>query len=130
MKLVQAIAFVLTLVSTSYAQRNLTEIPDSNPDVELKNFHTTDGFTANLYASDPQLAKPIQMNFDAKGQLWIASSEVYPQIKPGQPATDKIIVLKDTTGDGGRSSSRVRGQSLYQPAWCPVMAFMSQIVRI
>ena len=115
MKLVQAIAFVLTLVSTSYAQRNLTEIPDSNPDVELKTFILPDGFTANLYASDPQLAKPIQMNFDAKGQLWVASSEVYPHIKPGQPATDKIIVLKDTTGDGKADHRRVFVENLLIP---------------
>ncbi|MEM7343986.1 MAG: PVC-type heme-binding CxxCH protein, partial [Chloroflexota bacterium] len=54
----------------------------------------------NLYASDPQFAKPIHMNFDAQGRLWIASSEVYPHIKPGQKATDKIIVLEDKDGDG------------------------------
>ena len=29
------------------------------------------------------IAKPLQMNFDPAGRLWIASSEVYPQIKPG-----------------------------------------------
>ena len=30
------------------------------------------------------------MNFDPAGRLWVASSEVYPQIKPGQAANDKI----------------------------------------
>ena len=115
MKLVQAIAIVLALFSTSNAQRNLTEIPDSNPDIELQTFILPEGFTANLYASDPQLAKPIQMNFDAKGQLWVASSEVYPHIKPGQPATDKIIVLKDTTGDGKADHSRVFVDNLLIP---------------
>ena len=43
-----------------------------------------DGFEVNLYAADPLLAKPIHMNFDARGRLWVASSEVYPHIKPGQ----------------------------------------------
>src|SRR5262249_15655725 len=42
----------------------------------------------------------IQMNFDPAGRLWAASSELYPQIKPGQKANDKIIVLEDTDGDG------------------------------
>jgi hypothetical protein len=54
----------------------------------------------SLYAENPLLAKPIHMNFDARGRLWVASSEVYPQIKPGQEANDKIIVLEDTNGDG------------------------------
>src|SRR3712207_7366957 len=49
----------------------------------------------NLFAADPLLAKPIQMNFDAAGRLWVACSEVYPQIKPGQKADDKVIVLED-----------------------------------
>src|SRR5262249_33924092 len=51
-----------------------------------------------LYAENPLLAKPIQMNFDAQGRLWVASSEVYPQIKPGQQANDKILVLEDVDG--------------------------------
>ena len=36
------------------------------------------------------------MNFDAAGRLWVACSEAYPQIKPGQEANDKIIILEDT----------------------------------
>ena len=47
----------------------------------------------NLFAADPLLAKPIQMNFDPAGRLWVATSEVYPQIKPGQKANDKIQIL-------------------------------------
>ena len=88
------------VVNPVTAQRGLKDIPDPDPNTEKATFIVPDGFEVNLFVSDPQLAKPIQMNFDAKGQLWVASSEVYPQIKPGQPATDKIIVLKDTTGDG------------------------------
>ncbi len=45
------------------------------------------------------LHKPIPMNFDPQGRLWIAASEVYPQIAPGQKANDKILVLEDTDGD-------------------------------
>ena len=63
-------------------------------------FIVAPGFEVNLWAADPLLAKPIQMNFDPQGRLWVASSEVYPQIEPGQAATDKIIVLEDTKGTG------------------------------
>ena len=95
-----AVALFLITYSEANAQRNLKEIPNPDPAVEKATFIVPEGFEVNLYASDPQLAKPIHMNFDAQGQLWVASSEVYPHIKPGQSATDKIIVLKDTTGDG------------------------------
>lgn len=97
------------------AQRNLKDIPDSDPDVELKSFIVADGFEVNLYASDPLLAKPIQMNFDAKGRLWVASSEVYPHIKPGQKPTDKIIVLEDKNGDGVSDKSTVFADGLLIP---------------
>ena len=54
----------------------------------------------NLFAADPLLAKPIQMNFDPQGRLWVASSSIYPQIKPGEEANDKVLVLEDTDDDG------------------------------
>ena len=69
----------------------------------------------SLYAENPFLAKPIHMNFDAQGRLWVASSEVYPQIKPGQEAADKIIVLEDTDGDGRAEKSTVFAEGLLIP---------------
>ena len=37
-----------------------------------------------LFAAEPQLSKPIHMNFDAAGRLWVVGSSLYPQIEPGQ----------------------------------------------
>jgi putative heme-binding domain-containing protein len=70
----------------------------------------------NLYAADPLIAKPIQMNFDPSGRLWIASSEVYPQIKPGQTANDKILVLEDRDGDGKAEKTTVFADGLLIPS--------------
>src|SRR5215468_3142211 len=83
----------------AHAQQD-AKVPDPDPELERRSFQVADGFEVNLFAADPLLAKPIQMNFDARGRLWIAASEVYPQIKPGQKATDKVIVLEDTKGVG------------------------------
>src|SRR6185295_11684351 len=65
------------------------------PEEERRSFVVADGFEVNLFASDPQMAKPININFDPKGRLWVASSETYPQVKPGEVPNDKIIVLED-----------------------------------
>src|SRR5947209_8763951 len=81
------------------AQRD-AKVPDPDPELERKSFILPEGFEVNLFASDPLLAKPIQMNFDARGRLWIVSSETYPQIKPGEKTDDKIIILEDTKGAG------------------------------
>jgi putative heme-binding domain-containing protein len=97
------------------AQRDLKNIPTPDPEEERKTFVVPEGFEVNLYAADPLLAKPIQMNFDAQGRLWIASSEVYPQIKPGQAATDKILVLEDTNRDGQADKTTVFADGLLIP---------------
>src|SRR5205085_3014047 len=53
-------------------------------------FQTDPNIEVTLYAENPLLAKPIQMNFDPQGRLWVASSSVYPQIAPNQEADDKV----------------------------------------
>ena len=81
----------------------------------LPNFDVAEGLEVNLFAENPQLAKPIQMNFDPQGRLWVASSAVYPQIAPGQKASDTILVLEDTNGDGKADKSTVFAEGLFIP---------------
>lgn len=78
-------------------------------------FEVADGFEVTLWAENPMLYKPIQMNWDAKGRLWVASSRVYPQIAPGQDAEDAVIVLEDTNGDGKAETSLVFADGLLIP---------------
>ena len=73
------------------------------------------GFEISLWAENPLLAKPIQMNFDPQGRLWVVSSEIYPQIAPGQKANDKIIILEDTKGKGFANKSTVFADGLFIP---------------
>lgn len=108
-------AVLVSLSSTTLAQRNLKDIPDPDPEIERKSFVVADGFEVNLFAADPQIAKPIQMNFDPQGRLWIASSEIYPQIKPGEKANDRILVLEDTDGDGKSDKTSVFASGLLIP---------------
>lgn len=105
------LAFPLTLLP---AQRD-AKTPDPDPEVERKSFKVADGFEVNLFAADPLLAKPIHMNWDAAGRLWLACSETYPQIKPGQKANDKIIVLEDTKGVGKADKVSVYADGLLIP---------------
>jgi putative heme-binding domain-containing protein len=109
-----SILTLLLLTSITFAQRN-AKIPDPDPEIERKTFIVPDGFEVSLWAADPLLAKPIQMNFDSKGRLWVASSEVYPQIKPGQKADDKILILEDTTGKGTADKTTIFARGLLIP---------------
>lgn len=106
------LAFTATNAS---AQRDLKEIPSTKVDDEQASFIVADGFEVNLFASDPQIASPIQMNFDADGRLWLATSEVYPHIKPGQTANDKILVLTDVDQDGTADKVTVFADNMLIP---------------
>jgi putative heme-binding domain-containing protein len=75
-------------------------------------FQVEPGFEVGLFAENPQLAKPIQMNFDPQGRLWVASSSVYPQIAPGQEADDTVLILEDTDRDGRADKTTVFADGL------------------
>ncbi len=78
-----ALTVALGVSGQAVAQRELTDIPVPNASEELATFQMGDGWTAELFAGDAsRLAKPIHMNWDNHGRLWVASSETYPQIVP------------------------------------------------
>ncbi len=100
---------------SAHAQRDLKEIPSTDPAVELASFQLAPGLEANLFAGEPMIHKPIQMAWDERGRLWVASSAIYPHIKPGQEQSDKIIVLEDTDRDGKADKSTVFFEGLIIP---------------
>src|SRR6202453_4643493 len=94
------LALIFGVSPPTFGQRAPFPIPDPDPEIERKSFVVADGFEVNLFAADPLIAKPLQINFDPAGRLWIASSEVYPQIKPGAVADDKVLIVEDRDRDG------------------------------
>jgi putative heme-binding domain-containing protein len=92
------------------------------------------GLTMKLFASEerfPELAKPVQMNFDGKGRLWVSCMPNYPQWKPGDPpANDRLLILEDTDGDGTADKCTVFYDKLHCPTgfefWNGGVLVMSQ----
>ncbi|MCW1883587.1 GDSL-type esterase/lipase family protein [Luteolibacter flavescens] len=78
-------------------------------------FTVADGYEISLWAENPLLYKPTQMNFDSKGRLWVASAETYPQVEVGQTADDKILILEDRDGDGKAEKSTAFATGLLMP---------------
>ena len=108
--------FVLQTLNL-FSQRNLSqsEIPDPDPMKQMESFILDEGLEINLFASDPMMAKPIGMNWDEQGRLWVVSSRLYPHIKPGQRSDDQVIVLEDKNGDGVADKSSVFAENLLIP---------------
>lgn len=78
-------------------------------------FTVAEGYEVTLWAENPLLFKPTQMNFDEQGRLWVASAETYPQVEVGQTANDKILVLEDRDGDGRAETSTAFADGLLMP---------------
>lgn len=105
------------LLSSSFVlgQGGLKGIPDTRIEAALEGFKLPDGAKIEIFASDPMISKPIQMNWDKEGRLWVVGSSMYPQIKPGQKEGDKLYVLEDTTGDGRADKVEIFAEDLYIP---------------
>jgi putative heme-binding domain-containing protein len=73
------------------------------PEDEVKTFHLPPGFEAQLVASEPDIHKPLNLAFDAKGRLWVSETIEYPFAfdKDGKPYNrDAVKILEDFGPDG------------------------------
>ncbi|MCA1564001.1 MAG: HEAT repeat domain-containing protein, partial [Acidobacteria bacterium] len=76
------------------------------------------GIKVDLFASEkefPELVKPVQMAFDTRGRLWIASWKNYPHWQPKTPMDDKLLILEDTNADGKADKRTVFAGDLNNP---------------
>ncbi len=76
-----------------------------SPADERKAFTLPPGFDAQLVASEPDIQKPMQMAWDAKGRLWVTTSYHYPFAAPLGKGTDKLFVLSDFDPATGKAKT-------------------------
>ncbi|TDE12157.1 dehydrogenase [Dyadobacter psychrotolerans] len=106
---------MILLMTSSVNQESRKENPDPDVQKELASFKVAEGFEVTLWAAEPLVAKPIQMNWDADGRLWVVSSTAYPHLKTGEVANDKIFVIEDTDGDGKADKTTIFAEGLMTP---------------
>jgi len=70
-----------------------------------------------LFATEDQIpGKPIAMNWDHKGRLWVCCTVDYPnELQPPGKGRDKIVVIEDTNGDGKADKTTVFAENLSIP---------------
>jgi putative membrane-bound dehydrogenase-like protein len=70
----------------------------------LKDFTVAQGLEVTLFASEPLVRNPTDMDIDERGRVWITEGVNYrSSFQPWgvlQPAGDRVIILEDTDGDG------------------------------
>jgi putative heme-binding domain-containing protein len=72
-----------------------------SPQEERSGFHLPQGFEIQLVAAEPYIRKPININFDERGRLWVTESVEYPFPAPtGTPPRDTVRILQDFGANG------------------------------
>ncbi len=86
------------------------------PEEERRSFHVPPGFEVQLVAAEPDIQKPMNLAFDARGRLWVSGSREYPFPAPAdRPGRDSIRVLEDKDGDGRADTVTVFADRLNIP---------------
>jgi putative heme-binding domain-containing protein len=70
------------------------------PAEERASFRLPPGFEAQLVAAEPDIQKPINIAFDAKGRLWATCTVDYPYPAADLKGHDTVKVLEDFGPDG------------------------------
>jgi putative membrane-bound dehydrogenase-like protein len=87
-----------------------------DPAESVKHMVVPVGFEVKLFAGDPQIYRPICMNWDERGRLWIVETVDYPNAKQrdGQ-GHDRIVICTDSDGDGQADTFTVFADKLNVP---------------
>src|SRR5260370_42401097 len=107
-----ALAVLVCVLPAAFAQAQPKENPKwppsphiaatdpLRPEEQVKKIKLPPGFELQLVAADPDIRKPININFDAAGRLWLTETIEYPfAAKEGQ-GRDAVKILEDFGPDG------------------------------
>ncbi|MEP6582698.1 MAG: PVC-type heme-binding CxxCH protein [Ginsengibacter sp.] len=77
----------------------------------LAGLEVADGLQVSLFASEPMMGNPTNIDIDSKGRIWVCEAFNYrPKLNPGNPQRaegDRILILEDRDGDGKADTAKV-----------------------
>jgi len=84
----------------------------------IEDFEIEDGFEIQLVAREPEVVDPVALTFDEDGAMWIVEMRDYMWTTEGDKTGDpagRIVILRDTDGDGFNETSTVFMDGLFLP---------------
>ncbi|HTV01245.1 MAG TPA: c-type cytochrome [Luteitalea sp.] len=92
--------------------------PVRSPEESMRMMELQPGFRIELVAGEPLVQDPIAFAFDARGRLWVLEWPSYnwplhgvlPGLDPAPTPPSRLVVLRDTNGDGRMDTRTVFAQ--------------------
>jgi len=91
------ILFSLILAATFIARAGQK---GSSPEDSAKTLKVAEGLECALWAHEPEVVNPTNIDIDSKGRVWVAEGCNYRAKKNMRPEGDCIVILEDTKGTG------------------------------
>ncbi|MHA6246358.1 PVC-type heme-binding CxxCH protein [Pontibacter sp. CAU 1760] len=89
----------------------LTEEQKRLPENAVLGLEAAEGLEVKLFASEPMMGNPTNIDVDAKGRVWVCEAYNYRnELNPNNPqreAGDRILILEDLNDDGHADTAKV-----------------------
>jgi putative membrane-bound dehydrogenase-like protein len=106
--------------------KDLTDAQKRSAKYAVAGLNVTDGLEATLFASEPTITNPTNIDVDHHGRVWVCEAYNYRPAINGNPTNDegdRILILEDTDGDGKSDKTTVfyQGKEINSPLGIWVM---------
>src|SRR5882672_11500683 len=104
MKKISLLIGPLALAASTVFAANPAGVGPEAARESVKDFTVADGLDVSVFASEPMVRNPTDMDIDTRGRVWITEGVNYRStMRPWgilEPAGDRIVILEDSNGDG------------------------------
>ncbi|WP_338869022.1 PVC-type heme-binding CxxCH protein [Spirosoma sp. SC4-14] len=103
----------LNQASDQFLNRLFAKLNDDDkhdPKYAVGSLNIAPGLEATLFAAEPMLINPTNIDVDDKGRVWVCEAYNYRPAVNGNPTRkegDRIVILEDQNGDGKADLSKV-----------------------
>lgn len=96
------ICFLSVCVAQEAINTQKLELPFTPPEQALEMISLPNGFTATLFAHEPDVQQPIAATMDHKGRLWVVECLTYSDGKTNYDLrqNDRVSIFEDSDNDG------------------------------
>ncbi|MCF0050293.1 c-type cytochrome [Dyadobacter sp. LJ53] len=106
--------------------KDLTEAQKRSPKYAVAGLSVTNGLEATLFASEPTITNPTNIDVDHLGRVWVCEAYNYRPAINGNPTKnegDRILIMEDSDGDGKSDKTTVfyQGKEINSPLGIWVM---------